>query len=115
MSHESANYKYGSEAPVVTVKPGLQRQVLCYNDNLMLVKVIMGPEMVGERPPLHRHVHSQSSYIVSGRFEFHYGDKVLELGPGDSYYVAPNVPHEAYCLEPGVIIDGFNPIREDFL
>ena len=115
MKFESANFKFGSEAPVHVVRPGLQRQILCYNDDIMLVKVIFGPEMVGERPPLHHHVHSQSSYIVSGKFEFHCGDKVQVLGPGDAYYVAPDVPHEAYCLEPGVLIDGFSPVREDFL
>lgn len=115
MSLDSPFYKHGSEEPVIDVKPGLQRQLLCYNKDIMLVRVIFGPEMVGQRPAPHTHPHSQSSYILSGKFEFHNGDEVVILGPGDSYCVQPNVPHEAYCLEPGVIIDGFSPIREDFL
>lgn len=116
MRFESENFKFGAEAPVRDVRPGLKRQILCYNDDIMLVKVSFGAEMVGCRPPLHSHPHSQSSYVVSGRFEFHCGDKdPVVLGPGDAYYIAPDVPHEAYCLEPGELIDGFSPMREDFL
>ena len=115
MKKESAHYKIGKENPVIDVKPGLKRQILAYNDDLMLVKVFFGEEMVGKRPPLHQHVHTQCSYILSGRFEFHRGDEVVVLNPGDSFYVEPNIPHEAFCLEPGIIIDSFSPIREDFL
>lgn len=111
----SGNCRLASQLQTEIVKPGLQRQVLCYTKELMLVKVMFGEEMVGQRPPLHSHPHSQSSYVMSGKFEFHYGDNVQILCAGDSFCVGPDVPHEAYCLEPGVIIDGFSPVREDFL
>ena len=113
--YESESFRLSNQLQTETVKPGLQRQVLCYNNDLMLVKVMFGEEMVGQRPPLHSHPHSQSSYVMSGKFEFHYGDKVQILCAGDSFCVGPDIPHEAYCLEPGVIIDGFSPVREDFL
>ena len=113
--YESENYRHAGELVTEHVKPGLSRQVLCYNDDIMLVKVMFGEEMVGQRPALHSHPHSQSTYIMSGRFEFHCGDKVEILEAGDAFYVEPETPHEAYCLEPGIIIDGFSPIREDFL
>ena len=115
MKYESANFIIGKDNPVIDVKPGLKRQILGYNDGIMLVKVFFGKEMEGKRPPLHTHPHTQSSYIISGKFEMHAGDKVQILGAGDAYYVEPNVPHEAYCIEEGIIIDGFSPIREDFL
>lgn len=115
MKHKSPSYKLAEQLQIEYVKPGLTRQVMCYNDDIMLVKVIFGDEMVGQRPALHSHPHSQSSYILSGKFEFHCGDTVQVLSAGDSFYAAPNIPHEAYCLEPGIIIDGFSPIREDFL
>ena len=116
MKYESANWKFGAETPIIDVKPGLQRQILCYNDNIMLVKVFFNKEMVGQCPPLHSHPHAQCSYVVSGKFEFHCGDKEpVILTAGDSYYIEPNTPHEAYCLEEGVLIDGFTPIREDFM
>jgi quercetin dioxygenase-like cupin family protein len=114
-AHESESWKLSSELKTEQVKPGLQRQVMCYNDDIMLVKVIFGEEMVGQQPALHSHPHSQSSYILSGKFELHCGDKVQILSAGDAFYAQPNIPHEVYCLEPGIIIDGFSPIREEFL
>jgi len=108
-------YKIGKEEPIIDVKPGLKRQILCHTADIMLVKVFFGPETVGQRPPFHSHPHTQSSYVLSGRFEFHCGDEVVLLGPGDSFCVQPNIPHEAYCLEEGILIDGFTPAREDFL
>lgn len=115
MKYISETFKIEAETPVVTVKPGLQRQIMCYNDDMMQVKVTFGPEMVGQRPSLHSHPHTQSSVILSGKFEVQIGDQVKILGPGDAYLVDPNVPHEAFCLEPGTLIDGFSPVREDFL
>lgn len=115
MKHISETFKTALETPVVAVKPGLQRQIMCYNDDMMQVKVTFGPEMVGQRPSLHSHPHTQSSVILSGKFEVQIGDQVKILGPGDAYLVDPNVPHEAFCLEPGTLIDGFSPVREDFL
>ena len=116
MKFESAHFKKAGRTPEVEVRPGLKRQVLCYNDDIMLVRVTFGPEMVLTRPPLHTHHNSQSSCIVSGRFEFHHsGHEPVVLGPGDSFCIGPDVPHEAYCLEPGVIIDAFSPLHEDFL
>jgi len=38
--------------------------------------------------------------------------KVLKAG--DVFYVAPNLIHGAVCLEAGVLIDVFSPMREDF-
>jgi hypothetical protein len=38
--YESENYRHAGEMVTEHVKPGLSRQVLCYNDDIMLVKVI---------------------------------------------------------------------------
>jgi quercetin dioxygenase-like cupin family protein len=37
------------------------------------------------------------------------------LGPGDSFYAGPNVPHAVRFLEDSVVTDTFTPQREDFL
>ena len=34
---------------------------------------------------------------------------------GEGYFVAPNLAHGCVCLEAGVLIDTFSPMREDFL
>ena len=33
---------------------------------------------------------------------------------GDGVYVPPDVLHGAVCIEEGVLIDVFSPVREDF-
>ena len=52
--------------------------------------------------------------MVSGKFELQVGDKKQVIGPGDGFYIPPNVPHGAVCLEKGELIDVFSPTREDF-
>jgi quercetin dioxygenase-like cupin family protein len=53
--------------------------------------------------------------VVSGRFEVTVNGKSRILVPGDGFYVEPNVVHGVVCLEAGILIDGFSPIRLDFL
>lgn len=115
MTKESQVYIMGDENPIIDVKPGITRQIMGYNDDLMLVKVMFDSTMVGRRPQPHTHPHTQVSYIISGKFEVQVGESLKVLGPGDSFYAAPNVPHESYCLEPGTIIDTFSPMRETFV
>ena len=41
---------------------------------------------------------------------------IIETQAGDvSAYIPTNVIHGAVCLEAGVLIDTFSPVREDFL
>lgn len=44
-----------------------------------------------------------------------YDEQKEILSAGDGYYVAPNKPHGCVCLEAGVLIDTFTPMRADFL
>ena len=37
------------------------------------------------------------------------------LTTGDAFYVPPQAVHGAVCLEAGVLIDVFSPMREDFI
>jgi quercetin dioxygenase-like cupin family protein len=92
--------------------PGIQRQVFGYNESLMLVKVRFERGAVGA---MHQHPHSQASYVESGRFELTIGDEKRILSKADGYFVPPNVVHGCTCLEEGILIDVFNPLREDFL
>lgn len=91
---------------------GITRQIIAYNDDLMLVSVSFEKDAVGT---VHKHIHSQASYIVSGEFEITIDGKSQLLKAGDGFYVPPNTLHGAKCVEAGVLIDSFNPMREDFL
>ena len=94
------------------VGPGLKRQIMGYDDKLMLVKVDFGEGAVGM---MHKHYHSQVTYVVSGEFEMTIGDEVKTLKGGDSFYILPHVMHGCVCTKPGMLIDVFSPAREDFL
>ena len=92
--------------------PGIKRQIMGYDGQLMMVKVVFEEGAVGT---MHEHYHSQATYVVSGKFELTIGDKKEILSAGDGYYVAPDEWHGCVCLEAGILIDTFSPVRADFL
>ena len=95
-----------------TVAPGVQRKIMNYDSNLMMVKVQFEKGAVGD---LHQHPHIQSSYVAEGCFEVTIDGVTKLLQKGDTFYVAPNLVHGVVCKEAGILIDVFNPCREDFL
>lgn len=92
--------------------PGIKRQIMGYDGQLMMVKVVFEEGAVGT---MHEHYHSQATYVVSGKFELTIGEEKRILEAGDGYYVAPDVLHGCVCLEAGILIDTFSPMRADFL
>lgn len=94
------------------VAPGMKRKIMVYDDNIMLVHVHFEKGGIGVQ---HAHHHSQTSFVVSGKFEVTIGDETKILEANDAFYPPPNVIHGAVCLEEGVLIDVFSPVREDFL
>ena len=91
---------------------GVSRQIMGYDGQLMMVKVKFEKGGVGT---VHTHYHTQVTYVVSGKFELTIGDERKIIEAGDGYYVAPDVAHGCVCLEEGVLIDTFSPMRQDFL
>lgn len=102
------------EKEMVWENPGLgiKRQIMGYDGQLMMVKVVFEEGAVGT---MHEHYHSQATYVASGKFELTIGDEKRILKAGDGYYVAPDVLHGCVCLEAGILIDTFSPMRADFL
>lgn len=94
------------------VAPGLTRQVMGYDGKIMLVKAKFEKGAVGQ---MHKHYHSQVTYVESGEFEMTIDGDVKTLKRGDSFYVLPHLMHGCVCTQPGILIDVFSPAREDFL
>lgn len=46
--------------------PGVNRQIMAYDGQLMMVKVKFDKGAVGT---MHEHYHSQATYVVSGKFD----------------------------------------------
>ena len=53
--------------------------------------------------------------IEKGVFEVEISGVKKVLKAGDVFYVPSNLIHGVVCLEEGVLIDVFNPMREDFI
>ncbi len=90
----------------------VERKIMAYDTSLMLVKASFKTGGIG---PIHRHYHSQITHVESGVFDVTIGNETKRLEAGDSFYIPPNVPHGAICLEGGLLIDVFSPMREDFV
>jgi len=92
--------------------PGVERQILSYGPDLMLVRVRFEGGAVGA---VHHHPHRQATYVAEGSFEVTVGESRRTLHKGDTFFAAADVPHGVKALEPGLLIDCFTPARADFL
>lgn len=108
----SKEFLLGSDIEWEEVGPGLKRQVMGYDDKIMLVKVDFKAGAIGQ---MHEHHHSQVTYVENGVFDMTIGKEVKRLKGGDSFYIPPHVMHGCVCVEDGILIDVFSPHREDFL
>jgi quercetin dioxygenase-like cupin family protein len=94
------------------VAEGVQRKILGYDQNIMMVKVEFKKGGIGA---LHKHPHSQVTFLAKGAFEVQIGDMKKVLLQGDCFYIPPDVLHGVVTLEDGLLIDVFSPMREDFI
>ncbi|MGH3113047.1 MAG: cupin domain-containing protein [Gaiellaceae bacterium] len=69
----------------------------------------------GSLVPEHGHENEQLGLVLSGSLSFRVGDEARELGPGGTWRITANTPHEVRAGPKGaVVIDVFSPIREDW-
>jgi quercetin dioxygenase-like cupin family protein len=107
-----ANVVFHDDVALRDLGGGVSRRVLAHTPQLMIVKVNF--EKGGEGS-VHTHPHSQSTYVLSGRFRFNVDGESVEVGPGDTLAFPPDIPHGTLCLEAGTLLDIFTPMREDFV
>ena len=109
---KSNNFIFEEETNWFHVNEGMRRQILGYDEQMMMVKIEFKTGGIGSE---HTHNHRQCSYVVSGVFEFQIGGETQIVKAGDGLYMEPNILHGVKCLEEGILIDTFSPVREDFL
>ncbi|USD67287.1 cupin domain-containing protein [Vibrio sp. SCSIO 43136] len=105
---------HADEHPWEDLGGGLKRKIVAYTDDLMAVHVCFDKGAVGH---LHAHeIHDQIGYVVAGSFEAEIDGQKRILKPGDAYFAKKHMVHGAVALEQdSVLLDVFNPAREDFL
>lgn len=111
MSESGVVYTATDATQVTAPEPGMLRQVLAYNPQLMLVRHTFKSGWVGAR---HSHPHHQMVYIVRGHIRFEAEGKSWDLHSGDSVVVDGNVEHQASALEDSEVLDIFTPFRKDY-
>ncbi len=112
MSVKSDKFLIENELQWESPAPGITRQIMGYDGQLMMVKVCFEEGAVGSA---HEHINSQSTYVASGKFEITINGETKIIRSGDGFFVEPNLLHGAKCIEAGTLIDVFNPVRHDFL
>ena len=101
-----------TDLPWQPAAPGVERQVLAYDADLMMVRVRFAEGAVGA---VHQHPHRQVSYVVEGTFEVEIAGEHRVLRAGDSFVVGPDTPHGVVAREASVLLDVFSPAREAFV
>ena len=100
------------EANSEEVSPGVVRRIRSYTDELMVAENMFRKGAVGS---VHSHPHTQITYVVSGTFEFTIGSETRIVSRGDTMLKKDGIEHGCVCLEDGILLDIFSPMREDFV
>jgi unsaturated pyranuronate lyase len=111
-SIKEKSFVISSEITWESVDNGVERKILGYDNQLMMVCVRFEK---GASGTLHHHVHRQISYVEKGSFEVSIDGEKKILQQGDCFFVAPNLEHGVVALEQGLLVDIFTPARKDFL
>jgi quercetin dioxygenase-like cupin family protein len=81
-------------------------------ESVALAVVELGPNAI---VPEHRHANEQVGLVITGAVRFRLGDETRELGPGGTWSIPGEVPHEVHAGPEGaVVIDVFAPPRADW-
>ena len=65
--------------------------------------------------PGHQHENEQLGMVITGSVTFTIGDETRDLGPGGTWRIPSDTPHQVSVGPAGaVVIDVFSPIRGDW-
>ncbi len=83
-----------------------------HGERVTLAVVELDPNSV---IPEHSHENEQVGMIIAGSLRFRVGDEARELGPGGTWRIRANVPHEVHTGPNGaVVVEVFAPPRLDW-
>lgn len=111
-SVKDANWTFNKDIDLEPSGEGVARKILSYTDELMVVENHFKKGGIGA---MHSHPHTQITYIVSGKFEFTIGEEKRIVTAGDTLLKKDGIKHGCVCLEEGILIDTFTPMRKEFV
>lgn len=63
----------------------------------------------------HRHVNEQLGFVISGSLTFTVDGERRERGPGETWCIRSDVPHEAVAGPQGAVVaEVYSPVRDDW-
>jgi quercetin dioxygenase-like cupin family protein len=102
----------GEENPQIEICPGITRRTITSGRSMyQMVAHLKAGSIMRE----HRHPQEQIVHILEGKIRLIVAGVPHELAPGDSYYLASNVPHGVETLLETRVLDTFSPPRDDYL
>lgn len=107
-----ANWNFNSDIELQKCGEGVERKILAYCDEMMAVENHFQKGAIGA---LHHHPHTQITYVVSGAFEFEIDGVKKVVRAGDALLKQNDIVHGCVCLEEGILLDVFNPMRDEFV
>jgi quercetin dioxygenase-like cupin family protein len=98
--------------PVIDVWGTAVRARRVEGERITLAVVELAPDAI---VPGHQHEAEQLGMVIEGSVTFTVGDEQRVLGPGGTWRIPSNVPHQVTTGPEGAtVIDIFNPIRSDW-
>jgi quercetin dioxygenase-like cupin family protein len=100
------------DAPVIDVWGDAVRARRVEGDRMTLALLELAPDSV---VPGHRHENEQMGIVIKGSLTFTVGNETRELGPGGTWRIPSETPHQVSVGREGaVVIDIFAPTRADW-
>ena len=91
---------------------GVTRRVMAYSEDMMCMENTFETGAVGA---MHSHPHTQITYVAEGVFAFTIGEETRIVRKGDTLLKEDGIIHGCTCLEKGILVDIFTPMRKDFV
>ena len=98
--------------PWINICSGITRRTLVHGKTMYQMEAKLD---AGSRMPAHQHSQEQVVHVIHGRIRLIVAEVPHDLGAGDSYYLASNIPHGVETLEDTIIVDTFSPPRDDYI
>jgi len=81
-------------------------------ERMTLAVVELAPNAI---VPAHQHAAEQMGMVIRGAMRFTIDGQTRDLGPGGTWRITSNRPHDAHAGPEGaVVIDVFSPVRSDW-
>lgn len=99
-----------ADLPSREILPGFHGKMI-HTGNMTVAHFLIE---AGSVLPEHHHVHEQVTNVIQGELEMTLAGKTRVCRPGDVVVIASDVPHSARALTDCVVVDVFQPARDDY-